>query len=87
MLYDYVHPKVEKMTYWRGTKHVIGSKRIRKFIKSPNKFGPSRKLAIKDELLMVLMKLRLGLMNEDLSDRFGTTTSLVSSIFNTWIKV
>ena len=36
---------------------------------------------------MVLMKLRLGLMNEDLSDRFGTTTSLVSSIFNTWIKV
>ena len=36
---------------------------------------------------MVLMKLRLGLMNEDLSDRFGTTTSVVSGIFNTWIKV
>ena len=87
LLYDYVHPKVEKMAYWRGTKHVIGSKRIRKFIKSPKKFGPSRKLSIKDELLMVLMKLRLGLMNEDLSDRFGTTTSVVSSIFNTWIKV
>ena len=26
-------------------------------------------------------------MNEDLSNRFGTTTSVVSSIFNTWIKV
>ena len=36
---------------------------------------------------MVLMKLRLGLMNEDLFDRFGTTTSVVSSILNTWIKV
>jgi hypothetical protein len=75
------------MAYWRGTKHVIGSIRIRKFIKSPRKIEPSRKLSIKEELIMVLMKLRLGLMNEDLFDRFGTTTSVVSSIFNTWIRV
>jgi hypothetical protein len=75
------------MAYWRGTKHVIGSIRIRKFIKSPRKIEPSRKLSIKEELIKVLMKLRLGLMNEDLFDRFGTTTSVVSSIFNTWIKV
>ena len=36
---------------------------------------------------MVLMELLLGLMNEDLGDRFGITPSSVSSTFNTWIKV
>jgi hypothetical protein len=59
---------------WVGNGLII---RIRKFIKSPWKIGPSRKLSIKEELLMVLMKLRLGLINEDLFDRFGPTTSVV----------
>lgn len=78
---------IEKMAYWRGTKHIIGAKRIRKCVLSPKNIGPKRKIKIRDELFLVLMKLRLGLMNEDLADRFGIICSTVSSIFNTWIKV
>ena len=33
------------------------------------------------------MKLRLGLMNEHLADRFGISSYLASCVFNTWIKV
>ena len=33
------------------------------------------------------MKLRLGLLNEDLSDRFKISEGLVSSIFTSWLKV
>ena len=87
LILNYVQPKVEKMAYWRGTKYVIGVKQIRRFLRSPKKFGPKRKVTIRDELFMVLMKLRLGLMTEDLADRFGISSSTVSSIFNTWIKV
>jgi hypothetical protein len=38
------------------------------------------------DFLCIFGDLQLS-FQEDLSDRFGTTTSVVSSIFNTWIKV
>ena len=34
----------------------------------------------------MLMKLRLGLLNEDLGDRFGISVGLVSSIFTSWLR-
>ena len=32
------------------------------------------------------MQLRLGLLNEKLGDRFGTSTIIFSNIFKTWVK-
>ena len=32
------------------------------------------------------MRLRLGLLNEDLADRFGISTTMCSNIFKTWIR-
>ena len=32
------------------------------------------------------MKLRLGLLNEDLADRFGISLAICSSTFTTWIR-
>ena len=47
--------------------------------------GRPRSLRLIDEFFMVLMRLRLGLLLEDLSDRFNISTSTCSAIFNRWI--
>ena len=37
-------------------------------------------------VLVTLMRLHLGLLNEDLADRFGISTTICSNIFKTWIR-
>ena len=44
--------------------------------------GPARKLLLKDEFLLVMMRLRLNLLEEDLAYRFGIDQTLVSRILN-----
>ena len=62
------------MQYWRGTsRHILKSNR--------------KILSYKDEFLLTLMKLRLGLLNEDLADRFGISPAICSSTFTTWIRL
>ena len=78
---DLVHhlsPMANKMRYWEGAiKHKEGTRSSR---------GPKRKLTTKEELLLVLMKLRKGLHNDMLSELFSVSEGTVSKIFNTWIK-
>ena len=81
-LHGFISPFVKRR--WRGHAHV-SSKIIRVFNKSPNKFGPHRKLNSEDEFLLVLMRLRLGLLNKDLATRFGISPTLCSQIFTCWI--
>lgn len=47
--------------------------------------GRPRSLRLVDEFFMVLMRLRLGLLLDDLADRFRIGTSTCSNIFNRWI--
>ena len=44
------------------------------------------KLAVEDEYLLVLMRLRMGLTIIDLGERFGISESTVNNIFLTWIN-
>ena len=46
-----------------------------------------RKLSHKDEFFLTLMRLQLGLLNEDIADRFGISPAFSSSFFTTWIRV
>ncbi|XP_047144630.1 uncharacterized protein LOC124818142 [Hydra vulgaris] len=62
------------------------SKERRNFQSTPEKIGPLRKLVSQDEMLICLMKLRLGLLTTDLSDRFGISEGLCSSIFKSWLR-
>ena len=80
-LHDYIAPFVNRR--WRG--FVNSLKRKRTFFKTPKKFGPQRKLCSKDEFLLALMKLRLGLLYGDLAFRFQISTGLVSQIFHAWL--
>jgi hypothetical protein len=42
-------------------------------------------MSMQDHLLLVLMKLRLGLLNRDLAFRFNLSDTSVSRIINQWI--
>ena len=49
------------------------------------KTGPPRKLTLEQEILMVMMRLRLGVLIEDLAFCFNVASSTASSIVITWI--
>ena len=49
--------------------------------------GPDRKLTLEQEFLMTMMRLRLGLLVDDLAFRFKTSNTRVSQIWITWIKL
>ena len=80
-IHDYVAPFVNRR--WRGRKTFTPESR--KFRQKPKKFGPRRQLRSVDEFLLTMMKLRLGLKNQDLAQRFGVSPPLVSQIFHSWL--
>jgi len=65
--------KASRLRYWHGQQRTKSVRR--NFTRTPVKSGPKRKLMMKEELLMVLMKLRLCLINQVLGDMFGVSAS------------
>ena len=59
---------------------------IRKFRVITRKLEPGRQLCGKDVLLVMLMKLRQGMLTEDIAERFDIPTGLTSNIITTWVK-
>ena len=81
--YDVVKDYVRRR--WAGAKH---TKTVlqRKFSKTPKRMGRSRVLDGKDEFLLCLMRLRLGLLGKDLQHRFNISAALCSKIFSSWLR-
>ena len=84
-LLRFVDAKASAMRYWCGTKK-SSSVPTKQYKNIPQKPGPTRKLSIKKELLLTLMKLRVATPNFMLADIFGVSLSVVSQIINTWVK-
>ncbi|XP_057305232.1 uncharacterized protein LOC130642165 [Hydractinia symbiolongicarpus] len=82
-LCSYITPYVKRK--WRGLKET-NITLVRKYKRTPNKSGPKSKLCVKDEFLLMLMKIRLGLLGQDLAQRFGISATISSRIFATWVK-
>ncbi|XP_003386507.1 PREDICTED: uncharacterized protein LOC100637207 [Amphimedon queenslandica] len=76
--YRFLGPAVDNLIYWNG-----GKSEIKADFKGR---GRPRALAPLEEFFMVLVRLRLGLFEEDLADRFNISCSTVSRIFTTWIN-
>ena len=74
--YDYFGPAVNNLNYW-GSVNSTDSKRTS---------GRTRSLPPLEEFFLVLVRLRLGLFERDLGDRFGISVSTVSRICITWIN-
>ena len=71
------------MHYWKGLSNTtkdLSSPRDKKNISL-------RKLTMEQEFLLTMMRLRLGLLLDDLAFRFKISGALASSIFTTWIKL
>lgn len=85
-LFGLLKPRAAKLRYWVGAKRTTLSKYTRHFNRTPIKSGPRRTLSVKDEFILTLMKLRLGLTTTFLADIFGISLGTCSSIFNTWVK-
>ena len=70
----WLRPNRPSTTFWR-----------KNYRRTTSKSGPKRQLSCKDEFILTLMKLRLGLTNKFLSDLFGISPVMCSHIVNTWI--
>lgn len=80
-VFQYLEPKTKKIRYWKPNINCNPLKHKQIYAKKHQ-----RTLSVRQELILTLMILRLGLLSEDLADRFGISTASVSSIFTTWVR-
>eukprot|EP00057_Strongylocentrotus_purpuratus_P003574 XP_003726928.1 PREDICTED: uncharacterized protein LOC100888579 [Strongylocentrotus purpuratus] len=84
-MFSYLEPKAKNINYWKSTQ-AKKKGTPRQFKSTPKKSGPKRKLQIKDEFLMVLMRLRLDLTIQFLALLFGVVPSTCSQVVTTWVR-
>ena len=79
-----IKPYLPIVVYWTTPgKHRVTSTKIKKYSVTKS----SKKLTERDEFLLTHMRLRLGILNEDLTDRFRITPALCSRRSTSWIRL
>ena len=76
--YEYLSPPCEHLTYH-------GSNTAPQTSESQTKCGRARSMSPEQELFLVLVRLRLGLLLQDIAHRFNISITQVSRVFKTWI--
>ena len=66
---SYLLPKLEHITYWRGSDITVKEKVLDKSRSS--KPGPKRKLSQLEEFVLVLIRLKVGLFLNDIANKIG----------------
>lgn len=82
-VFGYLESKAEKLQYWRGKSEVTDSK---SYQNQGSKPGQKRKITLKDEFFIVLVRLKVGLFVRDISERFNLSQGQFSKVFTTWIN-
>ena len=84
MRYKYISKEPRKLKFYTGVTKILFL-----FILNSIKGKLTRcsSLLFPDHLLLVLMKLKLGLLNTDLAYRFGINVTTVSKIYRNWIPL
>ena len=77
--FDFLKDKEANMSYTKSPRP--------NFDPNKRKPGSRRKLTMRQEFTMTCMRLRLGLLEKDLAERFRVSASTVSNICITWIKL
>ena len=75
-IFRLIQPILTDVIYWKLPKHAKNFTKVRH-----RRCNTPKKLSQRDEFLLTLMGLRLGLLNEDLTERFGVSPTLCSYIF------
>ena len=86
-IFSWIEVNAKHMQYWKGEKTTLAPVAYTHQVKLEARYGPSRILTLQQEFLLILIRLRMGLLVEDLAFRFKTTCPQVSCIFTTWIKL
>ena len=73
----------DKVSFWKGARKSGEKKWQTHHQKKP---GQKRKLSMKEEFVLVMLKLRLNLDNLTLSVLFDISVSQVSNLFSSWIN-
>ena len=78
-LWEFLGPAKYKLTMWGSSMKNPES--------SPSKRpGPSRKLSPMNQMFVLLIRLRLGLLHQDIAYRFQVSSSYISRCVLTWIQ-
>ena len=72
-IFKLMQPFLTDVIYWKKPKHAKNFSKVRDL-----RCNTLKKLSQRDEFLLTLMRLRLGLLNEDLAKRFGVSPTLYS---------
>lgn len=78
--FNFLGEAVNKLNYW------VSSSSIAETQTKSNK-GQKRILSPVEEFFLVLVRLCLGLFEQDIADRFGISQVTVSQMFSTWINL
>ena len=74
-----------KLNYWNGKDSLKEKEYLESDVKQ--KLGPQRKMRLLDEFFLVFMRLRRGLLEQDLAERFCGSVSTISRVLITWYNV
>ena len=80
VMFTWIKPCPPNISFWRGSKRIFASR-------VTHTRCCFQKVCGRDQFLLVLMRPRLGLFNEDVADRFYISPSTCSIFFTTWVTL